>query len=48
MNRQNFPESEQYPQRTADLIAELGYAVGAIFGAGCFGALLAYVVLAFK
>jgi hypothetical protein len=48
MNRLNYPESDEYPQAQEDALHELAYALGAVIGAGCFGAMLAYVIWGFK
>jgi hypothetical protein len=48
MNRQNWPDAERYPQANLDALRELGYAFGAVLGAGCFGAMLAYVIWGWK
>ena len=48
MNRQNFPESEQFPQANFDALRELAYAVGLVLGAGVFGAAAAYIIWGWK
>lgn len=48
MIRQNYPEANETPQANEDALRELAYAAGAVLGASCLGALLAYVVWGFR
>lgn len=48
MIRQNYPEANETPQTNADALRELGYAFGAVLSAGCFGAMMAYVIWGWK